>query len=352
MLRNNFYIIKIKNYIIPLIFLAFTLSLVFFSSSNLSAAKSGLSLWANSVVPSLLPFFIATELLCQTSIISILGNFLNIFMKPLFNIRGEGAFALIMGIISGYPTGAKIAGKFREEGICTKEECERLLSFTNNSGPLFIIGTVGISMFGNSTIGILLFITHVMACISVGIIFRFWKYNFSSVDNNIRHTTLKYSKNKNVNLLNLGEVLGTSITNSISTILMIGGFVVLFSVIISILKASHLLALLTIALEPIFSICHIPSSFITPFINGFLEITNGINTISGIQIKAISINIIFTAFLLGFGGISVMLQVFSIIAKTDLSVKPYVIGKLLHGVIAATYTYLLINIFPFFNFNL
>ena len=63
-------------------------------------------------------------------------------MKPLFNISGEGAFALIMGIISGYPTGAKIATIFRENGTCTKEECERLLSFTNNSGPLFIIGTV------------------------------------------------------------------------------------------------------------------------------------------------------------------------------------------------------------------
>ena len=47
-----------------------------------------------------------------------------------------------MGLISGYPIGAKIATNFRKNNICSKEECERLLSFTNNSGPLFIVGTV------------------------------------------------------------------------------------------------------------------------------------------------------------------------------------------------------------------
>lgn len=343
--------IKIKNYTIPFIFLAFTIGLILFSSSNLVAAKNGLSLWANSIVPSLLPFFIATELLCSTNIIQLLGKLLNIFMKPLFNIRGEGSFALIMGIISGYPTGAKIASKFREEGICTKEECERLLSFTNNSGPLFIIGTVGISMFGNSTIGLLLFVTHILACITVGIIFRFWKYH-STNKNSIGSTLSSHINEKKINLLDLGDIIGKSITNSISTILMIGGFVVLFSVIISILKASNLLQLLARISSPMLNTIGIPDSLIFPLITGLIEITNGISTITNTHIKSISINIAITAFLLGFGGISVMLQVLSIISKTDLSAKPYIIGKLLHGTIAAIYTYIFITIFPIFNFNL
>ena len=63
-------------------------------------------------------------------------------MRPIFNVPGEGAFPLIMGIISGYPVGAKIVTNFRKNNICTKEEAERLITFTNNSGPLFIIGTV------------------------------------------------------------------------------------------------------------------------------------------------------------------------------------------------------------------
>lgn len=135
----------------------------------------GLSLFANSVLPSLLPFFIATELLSYTGIIEVLGKKLNKFMRPIFNVPGEGAFAFIMGIISGYPIGAKIVTNFRQNGICTKEEGERLLAFTNNSGPLFIIGTVGISLFFDTRTGILLFLSHILACISVGIVFRFWK---------------------------------------------------------------------------------------------------------------------------------------------------------------------------------
>lgn len=342
------YVIKIKKNIIPILILLFTICLVIFSSSNLVAAKSGLILWGTSVVPSLFPFFVATELLSNTNIPHFLGKLFNIFMKPLFNIGGEGSFALIMGIISGYPIGAKIACNFREKNILPKEECERLLSFTNNSGPLFIIGTVGINMFGSSEIGFLLLITHLLSCITVGFLFRFWKINtpFSKTSNNSSH------ESKNIAFSNLGERLSNSIFNATSTIMMIGGFVVLFSVIISIFKASKLLNILTLFVSPCFKLLHIPTSLASPFITGILEITNGIALVSNIHIKAISINIILTAFLLGIGGISVFLQVLSIVSKTDLSIKPYIIGKLLQGIIAAFYTFLFIQIFPIFNFNL
>ena len=129
----NIFVINLKRYFLPLIFLTFTICLVVFSSSNLYAAKSGLTLWATSVVPSLFPFFVATELLSQTNIPYILGRILNPIMKPFFNISGEGSFAFIMGIISGYPIGAKIACNFRQNNVLSKLECERLLSFTNNS---------------------------------------------------------------------------------------------------------------------------------------------------------------------------------------------------------------------------
>lgn len=286
----------------------------------------------------------------HTDLVLQLGVILNNCMKPLFNIRGEGAFVFIMGIISGYPMGAKLATNFRENNICSKEECERLLSFTNNSGPLFIIGTVGILMYGNTAIGVLLFITHILACITVGFIFRFWKYGDSSISHNSHH--IIKSKQTPVTFSNLGSILSESITNSISTILLIGGFVVIFSSIISILKSSGLLSVFSISISPILAFFNIDSSFATPLISGFLEITNGINSISNISNKKISTNLIFTAFLLGFGGISVLLQVFSITSKSDLSIKPYVYGKLLHGVLAAFYTYIFTSFIPFFNFDL
>ena len=347
--KTNFIVINFKKYILSLIFLFFTFCLLIFSQNNLPAVKSGLSLWANSVVPSLFPFFVATELLMHTNIINIFGNLLNIYMKPIFNIRGEGSFAFIMGIISGYPMGAKIASNFRKNNICSKEECERLLSFTNNSGPLFIIGTVGILMFRNTTIGILLFITHILACFTVGFIFRFWKRN--KVSNVYSNSSFKQSK-KYASFSNLGEVLSESITSSISTILLIGGFVVIFSSVISILQSSGILNFLEFLISPVFNFFNIDTSFINGFLTGVIEITNGINVISSIPCKKLSLNIIFSAFLLGLGGICVFLQVWSITSKTDLSIKPYIYGKLLHGLFAALYTFIFINIFPFFNFDL
>ena len=350
-LKNNFYIIKLKRNIFSLVFLAFTFGLLLFSRTNLSAVKSGLSLWANSVIPSLFPFFFFFLLLMHTNIVKQLGFLLNKSMKPLFNIRGEGAFAFIMGIISGYPVGAKIATNFRQNNVCTKEECERLLSFTNNSGPLFVIGTVGILMFKSTTIGILLFITHLLGSISVGIVFRFWKKNKVS-NNYIKHSNFDNSKHKKVSLNSLGEVMAESITSATSTILLVGGFIVLFSSIISILKSSCILNSIALFINPIFEFINIDSAFCMPLISGFIEITNGIASISNISCKKLSINIILTSFLLGFGGISVLLQVLSIISKTDLSIKPYILGKLLHGIIASFYTYIFINIIPFFNFDI
>lgn len=153
--KSHFIFLSLKRNIFPSLFVIFTVCLVLFSKQNLSATKNGLALWANSVVPALLPFFMATELLSHTNVTQIIGRILNKYMKPLFNVPGIGAYAFVMGIISGYPVGAKIVTKFRQDGLCTKAEAERLLAFTNNSGPLFIIGTVGITMFGNTLIRII-----------------------------------------------------------------------------------------------------------------------------------------------------------------------------------------------------
>lgn len=295
--KCNIYAVKLKRNFLPMIFVFFTLGLIIFSKSNLPAVKQGLELWMSSVIPSLFPFFVATELLLHTNLITQIGYILNNFMKPIFNISGEGAFCFIMGLISGYPVGAKIACNFRRNNICSKEECERLLSFTNNSGPLFIVGTVGVLMYKNTTIGLLLLITHILASITVGIIFRFWKKNKHSKD--FYNLSIEKTNSKqNVSFSNLGEVLAKSITSSISTILLIGGFIVIFASIISILKSSGLLNLFTTMLTPIFNKLNISTSFINPILTGFLEITSGISAISNIAFKKLSINIVFTAFLL------------------------------------------------------
>lgn len=263
---------------------------------------------------------------------------------------GVGGFAFIMGLISGYPVGAKIVSDFRNDKLISKDEGERMLAFTNNSGPLFILSSVGISLFGDTKTGLLLLSTHILSCITVGIILGIFskkvKINYTYREN------LQEENSKNVTLKNLGEILGNSINNSISTILLIGGFVVIFSVIISILNQVHLLDFLSKFFTPLLNILGFDLQFAKPILSGILELTNGVNLVAGVHIKAISQNVILCAFLLGFGGFSVLLQVFSIVAKTDLSIKKYLIGKFLQGIFAAFYTFLALKFIPFINLDL
>lgn len=348
----KFIILSFKKNILPFIFITFAVCLVIFSKSNLIAAKSGLSLWANNVIPALFPFFVVTELLSHTNIISTLGKVFSKIMKPIFRVPGESIFPFIMGMISGYPVGGKLVADMRLKGLCSKDEGERLLAFTNNSGPLFIVSSVGISLFGDAKTGFLLLFTHILACITVGIIL-----SRLSTKNNKNNAVLSTSYvqspiDSSISFKDIGRILGKSIQNATSTILLIGGFVVIFSVIISILDKTNILTYVSNMLSPIFKLFGFDITFAKPFLSGLIELTNGINLISKIQIKSISQNIILCAFLLGCGGFSILLQVFSIIARTDLSIKKYVIGKFMQGIFAAFYTFLALHLLPFLNLDI
>ena len=155
-----------------------------------------------------------------------------------------------------------------------------------------------------------------------------------------------------VDIGNLGEVLGSSIKNSINTIVMIGGFVVLFSVINSMLDNTHFFDLLTTIFSPIFNLFGLSNSFCDSIFSGIIELTNGVSKICSIPNKELSTNIIICAFLLGFGGFSILLQVLSITSKNNISIKPYIIGKLLHGCFATFYTFIILQNSMIFNFNL
>ena len=166
-------VMHLKQLILPALCILFVVCLVLMSGTVLEAAMNGLALWVSAIVPALFPFYVAVEILNATGFVRSFDKLLDPIMRPLFNVPGSASFALIMGIISGYPVGAKITSDLRNRGMITKAEAERLLAFTNNSGPLFIIGAVGTTIYGSLSIGLLLFTCHVLACISVGLLFRF-----------------------------------------------------------------------------------------------------------------------------------------------------------------------------------
>lgn len=297
--------------------------------------KIGLILWATAVLPTLFPFFIATELLCQSNFTYILGKMLNKFVRPIFNVPGESTSAIILGTISGYPIGAKVVCNLKNQKIISKIEAERLIAFTNNSGPLFILGTVGISLFKDNHLGIVLLVSHILASLTVGYCFRFWKKD--KLDANFRETMFN-SKFTPFKISDIGEILGNSIKKAINSILSIGGFIVLFSVILSILQNSGFLNIITSFLYNL----GIPQSISTCIITGFIELTNGVNLSANIYQTFPIFSILLTSFLLGFGGISVLIQVYSIISKEKISIKPYIYGKLLQGIFSVVFTFILI----------
>jgi len=294
-LKYNFFVFSIKKYFFTILILIFLIGLLSFSTSNIQAAKDGMVLWAEAVVPSLFPFFVASSLLCQTNIISIFGKYLGKLMRPVFNVPGESTIALIIGAISGYPVGAKVVCQLLNKKVINKDEAERLVAFCNNSGPLFIIGTIGIVLYNNKYIGFLLLFTHILSAISVGIIYKFWSPNtynkkISKLKNNYNQNNYIKEQDSNsfITFRNFGEILGNSIKSSIQSILQIGGFIVIFSVILSLIKSTNFFNFLS-SFDTVFSM---PNYFFESIFSGILELTNGVKLLSILNLKTLNILLI------------------------------------------------------------
>ena len=322
--KNTFKIFKIQNFILPFMLIFIIIFTVIFSNKVYNVAHDAFLLWVNNVIPSLLPFFICIELLKKTNFLNIIGKLLNPLMRPIFNVPGVGAFALSMGITSGYPVGAKVASDLYKDKLCTKEEAERLIAFTNSSGPLFIIGAIGIGMFENQKIGLLLLLTHFLAAITVGLLFKFYKYHktFSII-------SYTMSNSNTINISKIGSIMAEAINKSISTLLLICGYIVFFAVLNEVISLT------------LFK--NISNPLIIGILNGILEITSGIKKLSIIDTLELNTLLPLVAFILGFGGFSVHMQVASILSETNLSMKPYLLGKLIQGIFASLYTFLILK---------
>lgn len=338
-----------KNYL-SILFIMFTLFLLLFANSNISASKSGITLWAKNVVPSLFPFFIAVNLLMYSSVPYYLSKILNKFVTHVFNVPSISSFPFIMGLISGSPIGAKITCKLYDEKILSRSDAEKVICFTNNSSPLFIIGTLGISFYSSTLVGVCILICHVLSAITIGIIVgRFSKpdKNFTSFSSSINEYSINYAK-ENLSTSSLGKILSASIFDAIKSVLMVGGFVTLFSIIISMLNSTNILPVVSEILANIFGV---KKELVSGFLYGILEFTNGLSLISKVPMKNLTLKLVLSSFVLGFGGISVFFQVVGIIADSKLSARKYLRAKILQGLIASTYTFLLFQI-PMLNLNL
>lgn len=295
-----------------------TVCLGLFPQKCMGAVTESLNLCVTSVIPALFPFFVCSSLLVSLGAAELGSRTLSGIMRPVFGVGGAGAIAVVLGLISGYPVGADCAANLYNSGKITKTEAERLIGFCNNSGPLFIIGTVGFSLNGSPLLGGVLYIIHIISAISVGIILSRIIHDSSTVIN----PKLVYESQKTST--RLAAAFGGAISKSVITILNVCGFVIFFAVLES----------------------TIPEFCGHEFLNSLLEITGGISGISKMNID-LAVKISLISMFLAFSGLSVFLQVASILSGTKLSLKPYLLGKFIQGIIAFILTFAVMQLFKF-----
>ncbi len=320
------------------------LAVILFPEHTLDASKSGLSMWWNIVFPSLLPFFIISELLIGIGVVRFIGILLEPLMRPLFRVPGSGAFVFAMGVASGFPAGAKYTAHLRQNNDITAIEGERLVSFTNCSNPLFIFAAVGVGFFHNPALGVILAAAHYGGNIMVGLVMRFHHPEDHHPTVTIRshqpRLSLAFTALHDTRMNDkrpFGKMMGDAVHSSIKTLLMVGGFIILFSVLNELLSVIGLAPLLAGALRSILILLQLPPELDVPLLSGMFEITLGSQLASESSATLVAQAMI-TSFILAFNGLSVQAQVASILADTDIRFKPFFFARLLHGFFAAFLT--------------
>lgn len=325
-------------------FLVLAVTMFYYPQEVLKSASLGLSLWTNYVLPALFPFFIISALLMKQGFVHFLGVLLEPIMRPLFRLPGKASFILAMTHTSGIPIGAILTCKMRKEGEITKTEGERLLAFTSNPSPGFMFGAVASGMLGNPALGIIIAGSVYLSNLLVGLLFRFYgpapnlqtKAVFSFRQ---AYRELKLAQGKN--LKPIGELLGDAVRESISAILLVGGFIVFFSVVTRMMTTLKINALFAEMFAKI-SGGLFPAPGGDALLQGLMETTLGckatVNALPGLNSQVGML-----AFLLGWGGLSVFAQVGSFTAATDLRFRPFVLGRILHSFLALVMSQILLQ---------
>ncbi len=269
------------------------------SETALCAAKEALTLCAERVIPGLFPFFVLSSFWVRIGFMQLVGRWISPLSEKMFCVSGGGAVAFVMGLLCGYPTGAKVIKELYETKQIEKKEAEKLLPFCNNSGPLFVIGVVG-GMLMQENAGLYLYGIHVVSALAVGMVFSCFAEKETGTKAVFCHTVFG------------GNAFSESVTDSVKTILEVCGYIVLFSVIRRLFLSER-----------------------SVFFAGVSEVTAGTYLISASDMSQHGKMIVLSA-VIGFGGLCVLLQVWGIVSHAGISMKYYIVGKILQALIAAS----------------
>ena len=260
-----------------------------------------------------------------------IGRFLTPLMKPLFGLSGIAAFPFFLGILSGYPMGAKITAQLYENKQIDLDEAQHILTFSNNPGPLFLIGTIGAGFFGIPSLGYFLLLCSVLGAILTGILWRIHRKRPSS-----EHCIYPVS----MSAIPLTKAISASIADAVNTLLLIGGYLILFGTISESLKQAGVFHFLS---QSLFFL-PLSAESLQGFCSGLLEMTNGSYLLSQSS-DSIRLRLTLVSFLVSFGGFSILGQTFGVLSSVPINKKVCLKGKALNALFSSLFCYYL---YPFF----
>lgn len=274
------------------------------SEEAISAMSAGMKLCASTVIPSLFPFMVISELVVSSGAADIVARALGGAFERVFGISRSGAVALVLGYLCGFPIGTKSALALYERGRISKSELEHLLSFCNNPSSAFLMSAVGVRLFGSYSFGVMLYCIHLISSVFLGICGRFY-FNGS------KREYYDGERRRGADAQRGIASIPKAITDSAESMLYICSFVIFFSALLGILS--------------LYAEDYNLPSFITALLFGFLEMTGGVAKASALPL-GVALPVV--AAITGWSGLSVHFQMISICREHKISFRPYFLCKL------------------------
>ncbi|MBQ2734259.1 MAG: hypothetical protein IJF33_00350 [Clostridia bacterium] len=289
-----------------------------------SYMNRGLLLCAKTVIPSLFPFMVISDLIVRGGIGDLL---LRRSCKPLRRLLGlseAGCVAMLLGMLCGFPVGAKCTVLSYERGTLTREEAERLLCFSNNPSSAFLISAVGVSLWNSKPFGTALYATVLFASFLTALLTHLLQKK--------KHMQAPYAPfpTASASTLKGAKLFTESISSATGSMLLVCSYVVFFSA---------LLGTLNIVLSTLGANTKISAVLFCLF-----ELSGGVSQASALQNTTLAA--LLTAFAVGWSGLSVHCQILSVCDGKGLSLRPYFAAKLLQGALCVILFWLLLTLFP------
>lgn len=304
------------------------------------ASLGGLKLWWEIVFPALMPFLMLTELLIGFGALRALGVLLEPLMGLLFRLPGAGGWALATGLVAGFPMGASITAKIHRQAGFTREESERLLALGHLANPMLMIGIIGAGFLQSPETGFFIAAVHYLAAILAGVILRFvvprektkpetapsagrtaaWPPVSRKRAGLIRKAMQEMQAARQEDGRTFGKLLGDSVTASIQTLLLIGGLIMLFSVLRTMLDM------------PLSG--HTWANAVSVHLPAVLEPHLGAYAYSQQTTWPPAWQAALIGALLGWGGLSVHAQTLGLMKGTSVRYRTFLYARLLHAGLA------------------